>query len=228
MSCLLTQQMSCLLTQQMSCLQTQQMSCLQTQLGLPSADRIFLNPDLGIWPRKKPYLSMGGQMLLPNWLILKESYITWCCALRYAHPWPWGSCICRNVMMAKWPPSFRKKRGNPPPWIWQFVDKKNGFGLSDGHIGSSGGEIRGSRTNSAARTLPWPCRALGTSFFPLSPSGDLGPGPSPGPLGALYNSRSTHLGGPVCYQGGSSHYSEPFWGAYGPLSRTLPWSILRG
>ena len=79
-------------------------------------------------------------------------------------------------------PRVFKKRGKPHPGFAN-LSTKNCFGLSDGHIGSSGGEIRGSRTNSAARTLSWACRVLGTSFSPLSTSGDLGPGPSPGPLG---------------------------------------------
>ena len=103
---------------------------------------------------------------------------TWICP-----PLALGILFLPKGKAHKMAPEFSKKGGKPPPWICQFVDKKNGFGPSDGHIGSSGGEIRGSRTNSAARTLPWPCRPLGTSFSPLSTSGDLGPGPSPGPLG---------------------------------------------
>ena len=125
---------------------------------------------------------MGGQMLLPNWLIIEASYITRSCGPGYARPWPWGSCFCQKARPTKWPPSFQKKE-NPSPWIWQYVDKTNGFGLSDEHIGSSGGENRGIRTNSAAQSLPWACRPLGTSFSPLSVSGDLGPGPSHGPWG---------------------------------------------
>ena len=175
--------------------------------GIPKKNGKSPHPDLGVLIEKKSDLFGGGQMLLSDGLVLMAVYIVGVCGPRYAHPWPWGSCFCQKVRPAKWPPSFQKKGENPHPGFAN-LSTKNGFGLSDGHIGSSGGENRGSRTNSAARTLPWACRPLGTSFSPLSTSGDLGPGPSPGPLGALYNSRSTHLGGPVCYY-------QPFlcWGS---------------
>ena len=52
---------------------------------------------------------MGGQILLSNWLILRETYIPWVCAPGYGGPWPWGLGILSKVNPPKWALGFSKK-----------------------------------------------------------------------------------------------------------------------
>ena len=83
--------------------------------------------------------------------------------------WKWPSLVLAHAILPDvkpriWPPPFSKKSQNAPSWIWPSDDFENRFGLSDGHIGSSVDQIRGSRTNSAARASWWVPFALGTSF----------------------------------------------------------------
>ena len=61
-------------------------------------------PDSGDLAKKNQYLHAGGQKLLPNRLILRNSYITWCCGGRYGVPWPWGLGIWRKATTGSWAP----------------------------------------------------------------------------------------------------------------------------
>ena len=126
------------------------------------------NPDSGILARKNQYLLMGGQILLPNLLILRNSYITWCCAPGYGGPCPWELRILSKVNPTKRALGFFENPKIPPPGFWPSDDSENRFGFSNGHIGSSVIQNDGSRTNSAVRTSRWVCRPLGTNFSPLS------------------------------------------------------------
>ena len=126
------------------------------------------NPDSGILARKNQYLLMGGQILLPNLLILRNSYITWCCGPGYGGPWPWELRILSKVNPTKRALGFFENPKIPPPGFWPSDDSENRFGFSNGHVGSSVIQNDGSRTNSAVRTSRWVCRPLGTNFSPLS------------------------------------------------------------
>ena len=150
-----------------------------------------LIPDLGILARKKRYLLAGGQILLPDALVLIRVYILGVCGPGYGGPWPWGLGICRKPTPPKvgpGPSSSSKKIENPSSWICHLDDKQNGFGLSEAPPESSVDQIRGVRINFSPRTQRCACRPLGTNFSRLSTPDILGPGPSGAQGGAaLYS-----------------------------------------
>ena len=145
-----------------------------------------LIPDLGILAGKKRYLFVGGQILLPDALVLIRVYILGVCRPGYGGPWPWGLGICRKPApkIGPGPSSFCKKIGNPSSWICHLDDKQNGFGLSEAPPESSVDQIRAININFSPRTQRCACRPLGTNFSRLSTPDILGPGALRGPGGS--------------------------------------------